>query len=251
MSPEDWRAVDQQYCLLIGPDDRLAITVTAWDQESVIPFNPSASAPASVYGTLSDHQSNRKVEGAAAQEITASMITYQVDTGGYIQFPVVGLVHVAGLTRQQVAEKLRLEVSRYIEEPLVHVQMVNFKVNVMGEVLYPGVITFVNERASVLDALSMAGDLTINGNRQRILIIREVNGRKEHAYLNLSDVSAFSSPFFYLRQNDVIYVEPNKAKIRDSHYSQAQQYNVSLFSSIISAVNIAATLVLAISNSMR
>jgi polysaccharide export outer membrane protein len=160
-------------------------------------------------------------------------------------------VHVAGLTRQQVAEKLRLEVSRYIDDPLVHVQLVNFKVNVMGEVLYPGVITFVNERVSVLDALAMAGDLTINGNRQRVLVIREVDGHKEHTYLNLSDVSAFSSPFFYLKQNDVIYVEPNDAKIRDSHYSVARQYNVSLFSSIISAVNIAATLVLAISNSMR
>ncbi|MDR3129455.1 MAG: polysaccharide biosynthesis/export family protein [Tannerellaceae bacterium] len=248
MTPDGWQAVDRQYGILIGPDDRLAITVSAWDQDAVAPFNPSGYSPASTYSTLSDRQSNQSVSGAAIQEVSSSMITYQVDARGYIQFPVVGAVHVAGLTRQQVADKLQLEISRYIEEPLVHIQIVNFKVNVMGEVVYPGVITFLNERISILDALAMAGDLTINGNRQRVLVIREVDGHKEHTYLDLSDVSVFSSPFFYLKQNDVIYVEPNSAKIQDSYYSQTRQYNISLFSSIISAVNIAATLILAISN---
>ncbi|MDR3127322.1 MAG: polysaccharide biosynthesis/export family protein [Tannerellaceae bacterium] len=248
MTPDDWQAVDRQYGILIEPDDRLAITVSAWDQTAVVPFNPSVTAPASSYTTLTDRQTNKASGTAATQEASASMITYQVDPHGFIQFPVVGAVHAAGLTRQQLAEKLQLEISRYIEEPLVHIQIVNFKVNVMGEVVFPGVVTFLNERVSILDALAMAGDLTIAANRQRILIIREGDGHKEHAYLNLSDASIFSSPYFYLKQNDVIYIEPNRAKIQDSHYSQTRQYNISLFSSIISAVNITATLILAISN---
>lgn len=248
MTSDDWQAIDQRYGIRIGADDRLAITVSAWDQEAVIPFNPSPASPTTSYTTLSDRQSNKSAGTAATQEVTAAMLTYQVDSEGYIQFPVVGAVHVGGLTRQEVARKLQEEISRYIEDPLVHIQIVNFKVNVMGDVVFPGVVTFLNERVSVLDALAMAGDLTINGNRERVLVIRETEGRKEHRYLNLSDVSVFSSPFFYLKQNDVIYVEPNKAKIQDSHYSQTRQYNISLFSSVISAVNIAATLILAISN---
>jgi polysaccharide export outer membrane protein len=247
MTPDDWQAIDRKYAILIQPDDRLAITVSAWDIEAVLPFNPSGAAPTSNHTSLTDRQTSRS-GGAHTQEVTAAMITYQVDVQGYIQFPVVGAVHVAGLTRQQVADKLQLEIARYIEEPLVHVQIINFKVNVMGEVVFPGVVTFLNERVSILDALAIAGDLTIAANRQRVLVIREVDGHKEHAYLNLSDASVFSSPYFYLKQNDVIYIEPNRAKIQDSHYSQTRQYNISLFSSIISAVNITVTLILAISN---
>ncbi|OAV76034.1 polysaccharide export protein Wza [Bacteroidales bacterium Barb7] len=235
-------AMYQKYDIRVCPDDLLTISVTAWDQTVAVPFNPSTF-------TLSATEIETQAQGqrTTATNNTVQTPTYLVDSEGDIQFPVIGKVHVAGLTIRELSDKLQGEIAHYIDKPLVHAQLSNFKVNVIGEVTRPGPVMFMsNERVSVLDAISIAGDLTINANRHNILIIRDNNGKKEYARLNIMNTSLFSSPYFYLKQNDVVYVEPNAAKIRNAHYSQAQQYNVSLFSSIFSAVNIMATLLLAI-----
>ena len=116
----------------------------------------------------------------------------------------------------------------------------------MGEVVRPGTVAVTNDRISVLDALGRVGDLTINANRKNVLVIRDQDGKKEFARLDLTDPAIFASPYFYLTQNDVVYIEPNKAKRKNARYSAAQQYSITVFSSILSAVSVITTVILAI-----
>ena len=146
---------------------------------------------------------------------------------------------------------LEEKISKYVKDPLVNIQISNFKVTLMGEVNRPGSLTARNDRLSILDAIGQYGDLTINANRKNILIIRDENGQKEMARLDLTDPAIFASPYYYLRQNDVIYVEPNKAKKKNARYSQAQQYNITVFSSVISAVSIITSMVITIINTSK
>ncbi|HBK29066.1 MAG TPA: sugar transporter, partial [Parabacteroides sp.] len=158
-------------------------------------------------------------------------------------------VHVAGLSKQDAIEKLRQEISHYVEDANVNIQIVNYKVTMMGEVARPGMVSVSNDRLTILDALGRVGDLTINANRTNILVIRDHDGQKEFGRLDLTKPEIFASPFFYLRQNDVVYVEPNDAKKRNARYSQAQQYSITVFSSILSAVSVITTVILAIAKS--
>lgn len=210
----------------ICPDDLLTITVTAWDPNVTTPFNP----PTYAYSAI--------IEGEATVQAAAALYTYLVDKDGSIDFPVLGRVHVQGLTRQELAEKLRKDISKYIDDPLVKVSLVNFKVTVLGEVNRPGTITIRNDRVSILDVLGSVGDVTINANRTNLLIVRDNNGAIERARMDLTDPAIFASPYYYLRQNDMVYVEPNDAKKRNARYSQAQQYNISVVSTVMSAISV-------------
>ena len=163
-----------------------------------------------------------------------------------INFPVIGKVKVENFTCLGLAEELQQKISKYVTDPLVNVQITNFKVSVMGEVARPGALTVRNDRMSVLDAIGLVGDLTINANRKNILLIREDNGVKTFARLDLTNPELFTSPYYYMQQNDILYVEPNKAKQRNSRYSQAQQYSITVFSSILSAISVITTVILAI-----
>ena len=118
----------------------------------------------------------------------------------------------------------------------------------MGEVARPGVVSIRNDRVSILDVLGLVGDLTINANRKNILVIRDKEGQKAFGRLDITDPAIFTSPYFYLQQNDVVYVEPNKAKKRNARYSAAQQYTITVFSSILSAISVITTVILAITN---
>lgn len=224
--------MNQTYTTKIVPDDLLSITVTAWDPTVVTPFNPPVFAYAA--------------QGETSVVPSQQLQTYLVDKEGDINFPVIGKVHVAGLTKQQVSAKLQESIKPYVEDALVNVQIVNYKITLMGEVSRPGAISVKNDRISILDAIGQVGDLTINANRKNILIIRDHNGEKEFARIDITQPDLFASPYYYLKQNDVVYVEPNDAKKRNARYSQAQQYSITVFSSILSAISVITTVILAI-----
>ena len=202
------------YNAKICPDDQLAISVSSIDPNAVAVFNVGG--------------------------------TYLVDSQGYINYPVLGKLEVAGKTRPELIAELEKEISKYVKSPIVTVNITNFKISVLGEINRPGTIVIGSERVSILDAISLAGDLTIQGQRDNILLIRDNNGVKEYARFNLNSSDILSSPYYYLQQNDIVYVEPNKARKGNSKYSQNAQYNVSLISTIISAVSVIASLTIAL-----
>lgn len=232
LTPEQVSKMNQAYTSKICPDDLLTITVTAWDPTVVTPFNPPVYAYA--------------IQGETSTVSSSQLRTYLVDQEGDINFPVLGKIHVAGLTKQQLSDKMQEMISPYVKDALVNVQIVNYKVTMMGEVSRPGAISVKNDRLSILDAIGQVGDLTINANRKNILVIRDNNGEKEFARLDITEPDIFTSPYYYLQQNDVVYVEPNNAKKRNARYSQAQQYSITVFSSILSAVSVITTVILAI-----
>ena len=202
----------EKYTPRLQPDDLLAITVSAADLEATLPFNQVN--PYSMRGGGSGDMDRQ--------------ITYLIDEKGFIDYPVLGYIRLGGLTRSQAMAAMRQLLSKYIIDPGVNIQIVNFKVTVIGEVRNPGSFTLRNERATILEALGMAGDLTINGLRENVLVIREIEGEKTFTRVDLTSADVINSPVYFLSQNDVIYVEPNKAQINASAYNR----NTSIFISI-------------------
>jgi len=183
---------------VIQSDDILIINIITADPQSVQVINQAFT-----------YQAQGTATNIRSQEITG----FFVDSEGNVELANIGKLHVAGLTTRQAKELIRAKVSIDFKDPNVNVRFANFKVSVLGEVNKPGSYTLPNEKVSVLDVLSLSGDLTIYGKRENISVIRESNGKKEIGRLNLNSTSIFSSPFYYMKQNDVIYVEPNKAKV--------------------------------------
>ncbi len=213
-----------QYTARIFPDDLLSITVTSTDPTVVTAFNP----PVAAYAAQGDQQ----------VASTQSMYTYLVDAKGEITFPVIGQLKLGGMTKTEAVQVLQEKLSAYVAEPLVDLRIMNYKVTVLGEVSRPGTITLKNDRISILDALGLAGDMTITANRTNVLLIRETNGVKEYARLDFTKPDLFQSPYYYLQQNDILYVEPNSAKKKNSRFSQAEQYNISVVSAVLSAISV-------------
>ncbi|MDH6306154.1 polysaccharide export outer membrane protein [Parabacteroides sp. PF5-5] len=234
LTKEQLAQMDQIYSSRIALNDLLSITVSAWDPTIVVPFNP----PSTYRLTPGDMELNPSEYAP----------TYLVDSDGTITFPVIGKVQAAGLSKEELVNNLQSKISHYVKDPIVTVYIVNYKITFMGEVSRPGAMTVKNEKISLIDALGQAGDLTINANRKNILIIRDNNGVKEYGRVDLTDPAVFASPYYYLRQNDVIYVEPNVAKQRNARYSQGQQFSISIFSAIISALSLVTTIVVAAAN---
>lgn len=220
------------YAPRIAPDDQLSITVSATDPNAVAAFN----IPLASY--LSP--------GETTVTATPVLHTYLVNPQGEIDFPVIGKVKVAGLTRSELTDMMTQKVAAYVKSPIVTIQIRNFKVSVLGEVNKPGTVNVPNERMSILDAIGMAGDLTIYGNRTNVLLIRDNSGTKEYHRFDMTSAEMLSSPYYYLQQNDVIYVEPNKARKGNAKYSQSGQFNVSLASTVISALSVIASLCIAL-----
>src|SRR5690606_28720874 len=142
-----------------------------------------------------------------------------IDDKGEIDFPKVGKVKLAGLTRTQAMDALRSEVGKYIVDPGISMVVRNFRVTVLGEVVRPGTFTIENDRVTILEALGLAGDLTIYGRRNNVLLIREQDGKKQEYRIDLTKRETMNSPAYYLTQNDVVYVEPNGARIQNSKYT--------------------------------
>ena len=194
--------IDKNYEVIIHKDDLLAILVNSKDPELALPFN----MPVVTYQIGAQTTAQQRLLG------------YLVDQNGDIDFPILGKIHVEGLTRMQVTEliKQKLMSEDLIKDPIVTVQFLNFKVSVMGEVTRPGTFDISGDRITLLEALSMAGDLTIYGRRDRVAVIREKDGKRRILYHDLRSSDIFQSPCYYLQQNDIVYVEPNKAKTGQS-----------------------------------
>ena len=192
--------------LVYKPDDILTINVSALDPDTVRPFNLPVIA----------NNTNVGLNAQAQLQVQS----YLVDYDGNIQFPVLGALKVEGLTRTELTSLLTEKISTYVNDPIVNVRLANFTITIIGEVSSPGTFTIQDERITLLEALGMANDLTIFGARKNVLIIREVDGKKKFANVDLTSIKTVNSPVYYLQQNDVIYVEPNKARIRSSSYNQ-------------------------------
>lgn len=180
--------------LKVRTNDVLFIQVFSPNPALAAPYNPIN--PATMQAGIADE----------------TILGYLVDADGNIEFPVIGTVEVAGMTIIDVEEKIAEEVAAFLKDPVVSVRFVNFKVSVLGEVARPGIVEMDGERLTILEALTSVGDLTLYGDRENILIIREDNGQREYARVNLRSSEIFTSPYYYLKQNDVIYVEPLKQK---------------------------------------
>lgn len=212
----------------IKSDDLLSIIVNSSKPELARPYNLL-----SLRENLSENQSLR-----------SEIESYQVDKQGEIDFPTLGKLKVAGLTRDELAAMIKSRLENLVPNVVVTVNYVNFKVTVIGEVSRPGSFNIKGDRVTVLDAVGMAGDLSVYGRRDNVLIVREVNGQREMVRLNLKSKNIFKSPYFYLQQNDVVYVEPNKAK---ADTGSSFRMNFPLFVSAGSLLITIATLIVTLS----
>lgn len=217
------------YDAKIMPKDLLTITVSTTDPKAAAPFNLTIQDPLRSSGQLSYAQ--------------GSLLNYLVDNDGNINFPVVGSIRVAGLTKRECEQLLHDKIKPYMaatENPIVTVKMASFKISVLGEVAHPGVFTVETEKISVLQALANAGDLTIYGKRDNVMLVREdEKGEKSVHRLNLNDANLINSPYYYLQQNDALIIEPNKAKAQNSSIGQMTTLwfsGVSILTSVASLV---------------
>lgn len=180
--------------LTIQPDDVLSITVSCYDAQLAVPFN------------LIDTRQ------AGATQANSPLVTYLVNSKGDIEYPVLGRIHVGKKTIIEIRDTLYARIKPYIKEPSINIKRVNFRITVLGEVAKPSSFSIATERVTLLEALGMAGDLTPYSDRQRIMVVREENGKMVFGRVDLQASDFFTSPYYYLHQNDVVYVDPKKNK---------------------------------------
>lgn len=199
------------YDARIMPKDQLTISVNTTNPEASTPFNLLLQ---------NEYTQGRGVSGGGG-----TLMPYLVDNEGYINYPIVGRLHVEGLTKSQCEQLIAAKIRPYLaetENPIVTVRMSSYSVSVLGEVNSPGSFQVGREKITILEALAQAGDLTIYGVRDNVKLIREdATGKKEIHTLNLNDANIVKSPYYYLQQNDVVYVEPNKVKAQNSKIGSA------------------------------
>jgi polysaccharide export outer membrane protein len=215
----------------IHQDDLLAIMVNSQATEAALPFN----LPMSNYYVGGESYGQQR------------MLGYLVDKEGCIDFPVLGKLKVEGLTRNQLRDMIKdkLRTSGQLKDPIVTVSFMNFKVSVIGEVNRPGSFNISGERITLIEALSMAGDLTIYGRRDRIAVIRESEGKRSILYHDITRTDIFESPCYYLQQNDIVYVEPNNRKAQQSEINQNN--NASIWLSVVSVLMTATSVIINLS----
>lgn len=195
-------AANSSYNPTIKPDDLLSILVMANDEKSTALFNMPLAIGNNLYGGYA--------QGAPTPP------GYLVDANGSIEFPVIGPIKIAGLTRTEAIQNIKQQLSSYIVNPTISMRILNFRITVLGDVKNPGTFTIPNERITLLESLGVAGDLLITGERENVLVIRDEDGKRKEYRVNLTQESLFASPVFFLQQNDVVYVEPNRAKRNSS-----------------------------------
>ena len=216
----------------IKPLDRLTVVVNSKDPELAVPFNSSTSL-SSVTGVASYSSATNQ-----------SLQIRTVDENGMLDMPVIGKIECKGKTRSELAQEIadKIREGGYISDPTVNIQFADMKISVIGEVARPGQYNITNDRISLLDALSLAGDLTIYGVRSDIKVIREENGVRTTATLDLTSQDIYDSPYFYLQQNDVVYVKPNKYRAQAGEISQNRSFYISLVSTAVSVATLIVTL---------
>ena len=215
----------------IMPKDVLTITVNTINPEISAPFNLMVSATLGTSSTGSQTVSSNR-----------ALQTYLVSNDGTISFPVLGKLKVGGLSKVECEKLIHDRIIRYLngkEDPVVTVRMANYKISVLGEVARPGMFTVNNEKINIFEALAQAGDLTIYGVRDRVKLIREnADGKKRIYTMNLNDANIINSPCYYLQQNDIVYVEPNKVKARNSSVGQTTSLWLTSTSILVSVASL-------------
>lgn len=230
-TPELAATINEQYQTVteatIRPGDVLTVFVSALDQEAVAPYN----LPTAVFES----------PGSTQVQTTPMLQYYNVDAAGDIDFPVLGKLHVEGLKRNEAEVFIQEQLAKQVKDPLVHISLIGAHVSILGEVARPGRISLGQGRLTIFEALAQAGDLTPYGRRNNVLITREVDGKLEIARLNLRSSEIYTSPYYFLQQNDVIYVSPNKVRAISST-------NAGLWLSMVSTVASAATVIVTVVN---
>lgn len=220
------------YDAKIMPKDLLTIVVSCTSPELAVPFNLTVASPTSV--------------AAGNNQLTAQPVLqpYLVDNEGKINFPVLGELKVGGLTKREAEQLIIGKLKPYIiETPIVTVRMVNYKISVLGEVARPGTFTISNEKVNLLEALAMAGDMTVWGVRDNVKLIREsADGKQEILTLDLNKAETVLSPYYWLQQNDIVYVTPNKAKARNSDIGNSTSLWFSATSILVSLASLLVTI---------
>lgn len=194
--------------LSIQPEDLLQINLSSFSAEAIEPFSPKAGETGQQGAGFM--QQSTGGNGVNSLELFTG---YFVDRMGYIDFPVIGRVKVGGLTLSVAHDTIRNRILPHVSDVVVSMRFLNLKVNVLGEVAQPGLLRLSNKRVTLLEAIGMAGDLTPYADRTDILLVREKDGQRQYVQLNLQDPGIFASPYFYLEQNDFIYIKPTKAKV--------------------------------------
>lgn len=224
--------VEQQeklYDAKIMPKDLLTIVVSCTNPELAIPFNLTVASNAGIAVSTSSYVTTQPV-----------LQPYLVDNEGNINFPVLGELKLGGLTKREAEQLIIDKLKPYMKEtPIVTVRMVNYKISVIGEVTRPGTFTISNEKVNLLEALAMAGDMTVYGLRDNVKLIREdANGKQQIVTLDLNKAETILSPYYWLQQNDIVYVTPNKAKARNSDVGNSISLWFSATSILVSVVSL-------------
>jgi polysaccharide export outer membrane protein len=215
------QAVTQKYVPTIQTGDLLSIVVGSLSTEANEMFN--------VPNQLTTTSTNYSSTGGTRLQ----PLGYLVNTSGIIEIPLIGKIKIEGLTTTDAADTIRAKLINYLKEPSVIVRNLNFKISVLGEVSKPAIYVIPDEKITIPEVLSLAGDLTIFGRRNNIMVIREENGKREYARLDLTSREIFNSPYYYLHKNDVIYVEPIKTKLAAT---DRRQQLVPIMASIVAAI---------------
>lgn len=219
------RPISQQSNIVARPGDRIAIMVNCSDPKT-----------AAMFALITPQRNMNNMSSESDNVSDARLNDYQISESGDIDFPVLGRIHVAGLTAPQVADKIRNEIvtRQLAKDPVVVADFTNLHYSVLGEVDNPGKFTISNNRVTLLEALAAAGDMTIFGRRENVKVIREQNGQRQTYVVDLRSDRLYDSPAYYLQQNDVVYVEPNKAKAGQSSVNENQWKSPGLWISIAS-----------------
>ena len=223
VEPGVTQPIESRQSIIIQPKDMLSIIVSTKDPELAAIFNLSV-------------QANRAGVPIFSSAYNQYLSGYVVDNNGDIDFPVLGKIHAAGLSRWALQEKIVRELTErdLLKDMVVTIEFMNFKVSVLGEVKNPGTYSIEGDKVTVLEAIAMAGDLTIYGLRDEVYVIREENGERQNFKLDLRSKEIFNSPAYYLRQNDIIYVQPNEVRSGQSTINQNSVRSISLWLSITS-----------------
>ena len=225
-------AIEQDYQIRIKPLDRLTVTINSKDPELAAPFNAASS-----YNSLNGLSTYSSSSNGNLQILT-------VDKEGKIQLPIIGEIDCDGLTRNELAKKIEntIRENGMVHDPIVIIQFADVKFSVLGEVARPGQFSITKDRISLFDALAMAGDLTIYGQRENVALIREENGMRTVHYFDLKNPDILASPYFYLQQDDVVYVTPNKYKAQAGEINQNRSFYISLVSVAVSVAKLLVTI---------
>lgn len=227
---EDYAKSAVLYDARIMPKDLLTIAVTTiTNPEDAYPFNLTVSTPMS---------------GSRSLTSQPVMQNYLVSNDGTVNFPVLGTIKIGGMTKTEAEDFIKSKLKTYLKEaPIVTVRLVNYKISVIGEVSKPSTYVVDNEKINIFEALALAGDLTVYGVRDNVKIIREMgNGQKNIITVNLNDKNIIFSPYYYLQQNDVVYVQPNKAKAQSSDIGSMTGIIISTTSILVSLASLIVTI---------